>query len=248
MHVHALPNKHWNSWMGRYVLERTSGIVTVSDFIRDNVVAITRDVPRVMTVHNGVPAFEPVTRPPYPKVRIGIVGQLIPLKKHDVLVDAVGLSSLEERAHLEVRIYGARTTEYEQEIVHRMESAGLTDCFRWMGFVGSQHESYGDLDVVVAPAVGEAFGLTVLEAGCWELPVIAARSGGFPETVLDGETGLLVEPDDPADLARALQRLMEPAERERLGRKAREHAVEHFSVSVMAQSFIAALASIGLKS
>lgn len=93
-----------------------------------------------------------------------------------------------------------------------------------MGFVSSQVEIYGDLDVVMAPAVGEAFGLTALEAGGWALPVIAARSGGFPETVIEGEAGLLVEPNDPADLARALQLLLRgPTERQRLGRNARRH-------------------------
>jgi len=246
LHVHDVPDRHWSSWMGRYVVARTTGIVTVSDFIRDKVIAVLRNPMPVITVHNGVPLVEPAEAPLYPKLRVGIIGQSIPRKKHDVLVEAVHLLSLEDRSQLEVRIYGANTTAYAQEIVQRIEVAGLTGCFRWMGFLGSPAEIYHNLDVVVAPAINEPFGTTVLEAGGWGLPVIAARSGGFPEMVLDGETGLLVEANDPADLARALKRLMRSAERDALGRAARRHIAEHFSTGAMGRNFIGALNSFGL--
>ena len=78
-----------------------------------------------------------------------------------------------------------------------------------MGFVSSQAEIYRNIDVLVAPAVDEPYGMTVLEAGSHGLPVVATRSGGHPEMVQDGVTGLLVPPDDPKALARALERLLD---------------------------------------
>ena len=63
------------------------------------------------------------------------------------------------------------------------------------------------------------------------LPVIGARVGGIPELVLEGETGLLVEPDDPAALAAALDSLaVSPQRREALGLRGRERVAESFSV------------------
>jgi glycosyltransferase involved in cell wall biosynthesis len=68
------------------------------------------------------------------------------------------------------------------------------------------------------------------------LPVVAARTGGIPEAVVDGETGLLVPPGDAAALARALARLADDSElRVRLGAAGRVRAVAEFSYDRVAQ-------------
>jgi glycosyltransferase involved in cell wall biosynthesis len=62
------------------------------------------------------------------------------------------------------------------------------------------------------------------------LPVVASRVGGISEIVADGETGLLVEPDDAESLAAALERLVDDAElRARFGEAGRQRAAERFS-------------------
>jgi len=58
------------------------------------------------------------------------------------------------------------------------------------------------------PSRAEPFGIAILEAGAYRLPVVASRVGGIPEIVVDGETGLLVEPDDVRALAAALGRVL----------------------------------------
>jgi len=68
----------------------------------------------------------------------------------------------------------------------------------------------------------EGFGLVYLEAGAYGLPVVATRSGGVPEAVKDGQTGILVEPDDVAGAAEAILRLLsDPELARRLGRQNR---------------------------
>jgi phosphatidylinositol alpha-1,6-mannosyltransferase len=65
----------------------------------------------------------------------------------------------------------------------------------------------------------EGFGLVFLEAGAYGLPVIGTRSGGVADAVKEGETGLLVEPQDINGLAEAMLRLLQDAElAQRLGR------------------------------
>jgi glycosyltransferase involved in cell wall biosynthesis len=88
-----------------------------------------------------------------------------------------------------------------------------------------------DVTLVLVPSRYEAFGLTALEAAQMARPVVATRVGGLPEVVVDGKTGLLVEPDDPVALARAIVTLLQDRGRaERLGRAARERARHAFSL------------------
>ena len=81
------------------------------------------------------------------------------------------------------------------------------------------------------PARWEGFGLAVLEAMLAGLPVVATNVSSLPELVVDGETGFLVAPDDPAALALGVASALEqPA----LGEAGRERARREFSVARMA--------------
>ena len=86
-------------------------------------------------------------------------------------------------------------------------------------------------DVLVHPARWEGFGLAVLEAMLAGLPVVATRVSSLPELVADGETGILVPPDDPDAFGAAVSTAL--AESERLGSAGRRRARELFSVARM---------------
>jgi glycosyltransferase involved in cell wall biosynthesis len=86
--------------------------------------------------------------------------------------------------------------------------------------------------VFVLSSRSEGMPISVLEAMAAGLPVVASSVGGIPEQVVDGETGLLVPPDNPAALACALQCLLdEPELRARMGAAGRRRAVELFDVA-----------------
>ena len=124
------------------------------------------------------------------------------------------------------------------ELVATADPPGQVDAFT--RFVGWQ--SQGDLpahihdcDVLMMPTVAqEALGRTAVEAMACGRPVIASRLGGLPFTVVDGATGLLCEPGDPADLARKIETLLDdPALRERLGLAGRKRFEEHYAWPVI---------------
>ena len=93
-------------------------------------------------------------------------------------------------------------------------------------------------DVFVLPSRFEGFPLTVIEAMLAELPVVASDVGSVREAVLDGDTGLLVAPEDPEALARAVGALLaDPARRRAMGQQGRRRALERFTVEAMARRF-----------
>lgn len=83
--------------------------------------------------------------------------------------------------------------------------------------------------VVVQKSLAEGFGLTVAEAMWKSRPVVASAVGGIADQIEDGESGLLIEPDDLAGLGERITRLLEnPLEAERLGANARRRVTSRF--------------------
>jgi mannosyltransferase len=90
--------------------------------------------------------------------------------------------------------------------------------------------------LLVHPARWEGFGLGVLEAMLAGLPVVASNVSSLPELVVEGETGYLVQPDDPPALALGIARALDRPE---LGAAGRDRARREFSVARMADRTVA---------
>jgi glycosyltransferase involved in cell wall biosynthesis len=102
---------------------------------------------------------------------------------------------------------------------------------------------YGRAAVVACPSRREGFGVACLEAMAYGRPVVATGVGGLRDLVVDGETGIVVPPRDPAALRAALERLLGDRElRRRLGAAGRERAREHFSWEAVTDATMTAYA------
>jgi starch synthase len=94
--------------------------------------------------------------------------------------------------------------------------------------------------VFVCPSLYEPLGIVNLEAMACGTAVVASRVGGIPEVVSDGETGLLVPPDDPGALAGALNSLLrDPGRAHAMGERGRERAIADFSWPAIAAQTVA---------
>jgi glycosyltransferase involved in cell wall biosynthesis len=105
------------------------------------------------------------------------------------------------------------------------------------------HHLYARAAVVVCPSRREGFGVACLEAMAHGRPVVATRVGGLLDLVVDGETGIVVPPRDPAALRSALERLLADADlRRRLGLAGRDRARMLFSWEHVTDATLAAYA------
>jgi phosphatidylinositol alpha-1,6-mannosyltransferase len=133
-----------------------------------------------------------------------------------------------------------------EEIARRL---GIADCVRFVGGIADDElpHWYSLGDVFAMPSRGEppdveGFGIVYLEAAACERPVVATRAGGVPDAVLDGVSGLLVEPGDLDGLARTLgELLLDPARRLELGRRARARVLAELTWEKIAERTFLAL-------
>jgi glycosyltransferase involved in cell wall biosynthesis len=109
----------------------------------------------------------------------------------------------------------------------------IAEKMAFTGFIARQDlvDRFYDADIFVFPPIwDEGFGLPPVEAMAAGTPVVGTRSGGLQETVIDGETGFLVEKNDPQALAQQILRLLTDDDlREKMGRAARCRALSTFT-------------------
>lgn len=136
------------------------------------------------------------------------------------------------------RFYDGRVaTDYQRYLDETVVRLGIGDSVRFVGPLqhGELVARYQRAALVVNPSLSESFGISVVEGMASGLPVVATRVGGMAETVVDGETGLLVEPEQPERLADAMVAILTDPERaRRMGRVGRERAVANYSWSARA--------------
>lgn len=151
-------------------------------------------------------------------------------KGFQVLIEA--LKYLHKRNHnLECIVFGSGKID------------NLTDLppFRFVGVVDHEQLAnvYNEADLFVIPSLEEAFGQTSLEAMSCGRPVVGFNTGGIPDTVIHGQTGLLARRGDSVDLADQIETLIKnPEFRLKLGLNAATYAMKNFSLVMQRNKYI----------
>ena len=241
-----------SSWMERIGIENSERVIAVSQEMREDVLRFYNVAPeKVVVVHNGIDlaGYRRTAdssalasygiRQPY----VLFVGRISRQKGIMHLLDAA--ASIRAGVGIVLCAGSPDTEDVKEELAARVSSM---DNVVWIDrMLPRDHviQLYSHASVFVCPSVYEPFGIINLEAMACEIPVVASRVGGIPEVVVDGETGLLVPPRDPAALAEAINLILGSAELSaRFGKSGRARVEKHFSWQAIAMQTKEVYASV----
>lgn len=209
VHLHELPvGPEARIFRGLIAFSRAR-FLCISNAVRDALGGLSRRDARIIWNGTGDLSRERSAVPHEDHLRLLLIGRFNAWKGQPVLLDALALLTPAERARLSVRIVGSvyeGQEHFETEIRNRIALHALGDCVEISGFVADPGNHYDWADLVVVPSTKpEPFGLVAIEGMAAGRGVIGAGHGGLAEIIVDGETGMLVAPGDPAALASAIR-------------------------------------------
>ncbi len=257
MHEYVAARPVTRSLLRRYA-NRCAAIVTNSASVAADVRAVV-GAADIRTIYNAVDLdrFSPQGRgadldalaglPPAatPPVRVGLVATYSRWKGHDVFLRALAKLPRDRNVRAYViggALYDTDHSQYaEQELRDIATRQGLGDRVGFTGFIAASEQAMRALDVVVhASITPEPFGLVIAEAMACGRAVVTSGAGGSSELVRDGQDALTHAPGDADSLARAIDTLViDPALRARLGRAARQRAVDRYDARRLGEQFAA---------
>ena len=168
----------------------------------------------------------------------GIVGNLDQWKGHDVFLDAARrvLDAIPEAMALVVGAPLEGRGAFEQELRDRAKQLNIGDSVIFTGFRSDIPQLMAMMNVVVhASTQPEPFGRVIIEAMAVGRPVVATRPGGPGEIIRDGETGCLVPPNDPLEMAARIVELLQDGKRAtQMGQRAAADVNSRFSAESQA--------------
>lgn len=201
---------------------------------------------RIRVVPDGIEALDPVTPGDADDGVLDVVcvGRIHPKKGQQVLIDAAIIAAAE--GHLwRLHFWGDALPEHaELDASLRLAAADprLGGRVFWHGYDADTRRLYEGMDVAVVPSVlPEEFSLVTAEAQVVGLPVVATGPGGPSDILIEGATGCIVPPEDPAALAAALVALEDPERRRAWGIAGRARTLERFTVERYGPAVAAAL-------
>lgn len=229
------------AWARRAVTAMFRGadhVVALGDRDRnvlENLLGVPRD--RLSVLHNAVPDPGPG---PVPRdaaggpVRILFLGRLGARKGVPELLAALASEPLRDLDWRAVLAGDGPVDRFRRDA----EASGLGTVVTMPGWVDEQEvrRLCSEADILVLPSHAEGLAMAVIEGMAHGLTVVTTRVGAHEEVLTDGDTGVFVPVGDPAALAATLAALIsDPARRERLARRARQHFVEHLSIDSYAR-------------
>lgn len=226
-------------------------IVCVSENLRDEIARRLRLNPsRCAVIPNGVdvnvfrPGHDATLRTelgiPADTLLVGSIGNVRAPKAYDVLLRAASIL-VKQSPRVHFVIAGEISGALGQQILQLRQELGIEAYTTFLGLRSDIVTVLRNLDIFALSSRTEGFSIACVEAMACGIPVVATRSGG-PQLILDDNTGILVEPNSPEDLARAIQKLAQSVSlRKQLSTAGPRRVNEHFSLGRMLAAYEAML-------
>ena len=244
--------KHMGSYVSKkdilhkYLYNRVNGIFAISNYVKESVL---RTCPVKEDKIKILPDFIKLEKYDTKKynrneirnlynvdsntILIGMAGRFTPGKGHEDLIEAAKLIRKDKRDKIKYFIVGGASMgedEYEATIRKIVKDSGLENDFIFTGFSNDIPKLMNAMDIFVMPSHEESFGIVLLEAMAMQIPVIATDNAGAKDIVINNESGLLIKPKNPGQLAENIMELINDKEkRTKLGFAGRKRVEENFS-------------------
>ncbi len=166
------------------------------------------------------------------KFTIGTVKTLE--KKYGIDYLIKGFKLVKENNHEDIVLKIAGSGSQMDNLVNLVDELDLKDSVEFLGRIPLNQvaEVFNTFDIAVFPSLRESFGVAAIEAQSCEVPVIVSNVGGHPEVVIDGETGIVINPKSPEEIRDAILKLLEDEKlRENIGKKGRKFIKENYEVN-----------------
>jgi glycosyltransferase involved in cell wall biosynthesis len=237
----------------RLLQRAVKGIITVSRASAASLLGERAFTGKISVIYNGIED----AAPPAPAVDlrkvygiaadkkiIGLIGNVEPHKGHRTVIDAAPeILARDPRAHFVFigSLYDENwDRSHADSVVNLIGTKDLEERITVTGFLKGHPLSYiAQFDVLLMPTVDfEGFGLVLAEAMILKKPIVASAVGAIPEVIVNGKSGLLVPPRDPAALRVAVVSLLADAAKARaMAESARKRYEEHFTAGMMSQKY-----------
>ncbi len=237
-----------------WIFSKLSLWITLTNGMRENVLACTRMastkvkvVPLGTDLHRFDPSLDSQLDArsyfnlPQDYRIIGVLGRLDPGKGQEVFLRALQ-NVVKHHPRSMFVIAGDETAGepgYKKHLEKVCREIGADQNVKFIPFTDDVPRFMAALDIFVLPSFAETYGLVVIEAMAMEKPVIATNAGGVPEILVNGKTGLLVEPRNTAAIADAIVKILDDEKlRDNLARAARQDALRRFSMDACVDALL----------
>jgi glycosyltransferase involved in cell wall biosynthesis len=228
--------------VSRYWLSRVDAVIAISKQVEQALIAGGVSSRSIRTIYSGLDLSKVDRKEdnykavrfklgvPPEAVLLGTVANLFPRKGYDVMLRALPMI-LKADPSTQYVIIGTGEREYEQTLRKLSEELGIAHCVHFYGFQDPVWPFLEAMDLYVHPARMEGFGIAVIEAMAAGKAVVATNTGGLPEVVEHGRTGLLVALDNPEALSAAVVSLLKDKQRrDEMGERGAKLVRERFDL------------------
>lgn len=224
----------------KLALKNADIVCSTSEIMRKTLLSYRKDI-KVIPFGVDTEIFKPENNlSQKDKIIIGTIKTLYPIYGIDKLIKAFHeVNKIIPEKNLELHIYGDGPEK--ETYVELAGKLGISSKVRFYGWISNSSvpSALNSLDIFANLSDFESFGVSVLEASACALPIIATRTGGLTEVVLDNESGFLVEKEDINEVIEKLILLVnDQGLRLRMGKKGRDFVIEKYDINKTTQMML----------
>jgi glycosyltransferase involved in cell wall biosynthesis len=256
---YIIESRHYSDLMYKYNLrlrqlldritsKRFNGIIAVSNAAKEVLTNYEKvDTNKITVIYNGIniDIFKFIIKQREQtrkalgiedKIVLSYTAHLRPEKGHKYLLEAIS-EIKDQYTNVVLLLMGDGVLRSDLDALTRQ--LNIEDKVRFLGYRKDIPALLSAADIYVHTSVVEGFGIAIIEAMAIGLPVVATNVGGIPEIITNGENGILVPPENPQALAKAIVDLIEhPEKRKILAEKGKQHVKANFTYQIMVKEYM----------